>query len=228
MLLAMTNKMSPRLIQSDADLAEGCAHLSQACKHMARLVGTIKLPPLRRRAGGFEALVSIVISQQLSVAAADTIEARVKARLKEITPEKILRARDETLRACGLSRPKIRTLRALARAVNTGALDLSVVGKAPAEEARTLLTSVSGIGPWTADIYIMFCLGHADGFAPGDLALQEAARLACKMRVRPDAKRLERQARRWAPWRGVAARLLWAHYAEMRALRKKSGPDTQK
>ena len=211
-----------RIIETEHDLAEGCAQLKASCKHMAKLVDAIKLPPLRRRGGGFESLVNIVIGQQLSIAAANMIEARLKTKLKDITPDKILRTREPTLRACGLSGPKIKTLRAVAKAVKTGALDFKFVATAPVDEARAMLTCISGIGPWTADIYLLFCLGHADAFAPGDLALQEGARMACNMRARPDTARLERHAKRWSPWRGVAARLLWAHYGVVKSKTNKS------
>ncbi len=205
-----------RLIQTDQDLAAGCAHLSATCKYMAKLVADLQLPPLRRRGGGFESLVNIVIGQQLSIAAANTIEARLKAWAKDITPEKILRMREQSLRRCGLSGPKIKTLRAVAQAVKNGTLDFKFIQTAPVEEARAMLTSISGIGPWTADIYLLFCLGHSDAFAPGDLALQEAVRMMGAMRTRPDAAQLETYARRWSPWRGVAARLLWAHYGNVK------------
>ena len=89
-----------------------------------------------------------------------------------------------------------------------------------AEEAIAALTSVKGIGPWTADIYLLFCLGHADAFPAGDLALQEAARMGFRMRARPDAAKLEKLARRWRPYRGVAAKLLWAYYGAMKAKRE--------
>ncbi|MEE2474355.1 DNA-3-methyladenine glycosylase 2 family protein, partial [Pseudomonas aeruginosa] len=118
-------------------------------------------------------------------------------------------ADDEALRACGLSAPKMRTLRAGAQAIVAGELDLDALAGASAEEAHAALTSIKGVGPWTADIYLLFCLGHPDAFPAGDLALQEAARIAFRMRKRPDARKLEALARKWRPWRAVAARLLW-------------------
>ena len=139
-----------------------------------------------------------------------------------MTPRKVLSARETTFRACGVSGPKIRTLKALATAVKTGELDFTFLETASPEEAREMLTKISGIGPWTSDIYVMFCLGHADGFAPGDLALQEAAKLAHGWRKRPDVKKFEKHARKWSPWRGVAARLLWANYAQLRVQKPKT------
>ncbi len=208
-----------RFIETEADLAEGAAYLSQLCPILAQLAETISLP-LRRRKSGFASLVSIVLAQQLSVAAADTIEKRLVARLKKLTPDTILKARSTSFRACGVSAPKIRTLKALAKAVKSRELDFKKVDTAHPELARDMLTKVSGIGPWTSDIYIMFALGHADGFAPGDLALQEAVRMAYGWKKRPDPDKLEGHARQWAPWRGVAARLLWAHYAQVKKAKK--------
>ena len=215
-----TSKTLIRFIESDADLYEGTVHLSSVCPVMAQLATKVKLPPLRRMKGGFSGLVQIVLSQQLSVAAANTIEKRLTDRLKKLTPDAVLRARSTTFRACGVSSPKIRTLKALAKAVKSGVLDFKKVDKSLPDHARDTLMQISGIGPWTSDIYIMFALGHADGFAPGDLALQEAARLAYGWKKRPDSERLEKYARQWAPWRGVAARLLWHYYAQIREARK--------
>lgn len=170
-------------------------------------------PPLRRRAPGFEGLCAIVVSQQVSVASARAIEARLLGRFAPLDPAAIAAASDEALRACGLSAPKLRTLRACAEAILSGRLDLDALAQADAERAHAALTAVKGIGPWTADIYLLFCLGHPDAFPAGDLALQEAARLAFGLRTRPDPRRLEALARVWRPWRAVAARLLWSYYA---------------
>ena len=92
-------------------------------------------------------------------------------------------------------------------------LDLVALGDLDAAQAHARLIAVNGIGPWTADLFLLFCLGHPDAFPSGDLALQEAARLAFGMKKRPDAQKLEKIAERWRPWRGVAARMLWAYYA---------------
>ena len=129
-----------------------------------------------------------------------------------MTPEAVLAAEDEAMRACGLSRPKIRYARAAAEAVRSGALDFAALPRLPVAEAAAKLPAITGIGPWTAEIYLMFCIGHADVFAPGDLALQEAAKMMLSLEARPDAKTMARLAEPWAPWRAVAARPLWAYY----------------
>jgi DNA-3-methyladenine glycosylase II len=201
-----------RIIETEDDLSEGLAALPRLDPRWHPVLAVAGRPPLRRRAGGFEGLAGIVVSQQLSVASAAAIWSRVRVLADPLTPDAILAAPDNALRAAGLSRPKIVTLRAVADAVQGGALPLESLARRPAEEAHVTLTQVRGIGAWTADIYLMFCLGHADAFAPGDLALQEAARIAFALGARPDPKRLGAVADIWRPWRGVAARVLWAYY----------------
>ena len=129
----------------------------------------------------------------------------------------IVQGRDDaTLQGCGLSRPKIRTLRAIAETVDAGQLDFDRLGTGSVEEAFQSLVAVKGIGPWTADLYLLFCLGHADAFPAGDLALQEAARMGFDLPERPSAQTLTGLAEAWRPWRGVAAKLLWAYYGAMK------------
>ncbi len=122
------------------------------------------------------------------------------------------RARAGKLKRLGLSAPKIKSIREIGKAVAKGKIDLTQVGNMEADLAHAALTALHGVGPWTADIYLLFCLGHADAFPAGDLAVQEAARIALNLRKRPDAKRLTKIAQAWRPWRGVAAHLLWAYY----------------
>jgi DNA-3-methyladenine glycosylase II len=169
--------------------------------------------PLRRRAGGYAGLANIVVSQQVSVASARAIWARFEARFAPFDPMVIRQATDQDLRGCGLSSPKMRTLRAVAAAIADGRLSPELLPRMAAEDAHAALTAISGIGPWTADIYLMFCIGHGDAFAAGDLALQEAARLVFALPARPDAKALAAIAESWRPWRSVSARLLWRYYA---------------
>ena len=173
-------------------------------------------PPLRRREPGLAGLAAIVVSQQLSVASARAIMSRLEARVRPFNARALAAATEEDLRACGLSAAKIRTLRAVADAVD-GGLDLPGLAALDAEEAHAALVRLKGVGPWTADIFLLFCLGHPDAFPAQDLALQEAAKLALKLKLRPDAARLERIAERWRPWRGVAARMLWAYYRGVKA-----------
>ena len=171
---------------------------------------------LRRREPGFAGLAAIIVSQQVSVASAAAIFGRLQARVVPLEAAGIAGATEDDLRACGLSSAKIRALRAVAQAVASG-LELERLGDLDARDAHKALVAVKGVGPWTADIFLLFCLGHPDAFPAGDLALQEAAKLALNLKRRPDAARLERIAERWRPLRGVAARMLWAYYRVVKA-----------
>ena len=203
-----------RLIDGEEALAEAAAGLRALDEGFIRMLVEIGgPPPLRLRAPGFAGMAAIIVSQQVSVASATAIFARLEARLAPLDAAAVLAADEEALRAVGLSGPKIRALRSIARAVAEG-LDLGALGSMDAADAHRALVAVSGIGPWTADIFLLFCLGHPDAFPAGDLALQEAARLALGLKTRPDARGLEAIAERWRPWRGVAARMLWAYYRQ--------------
>jgi DNA-3-methyladenine glycosylase II len=169
-------------------------------------------PPLRRRPAGFEGLARIIVGQQLSVASAAAIWQRTAAACCPFEPPLFLSLEDAPLLQAGLSRGKVRTLRAIATACGNG-LDLGHLERRTDEEIHEALTGIVGIGPWTADVFIMFCLGRADGWAPGDLALQIGAQYALGLDDRPDKDQMREIAERWRPWRGVAARLLWAYYA---------------
>lgn len=201
----MTHPPAHRLIQTEDCLATGAAYLLRI---EPRFAPALAAPlPLRRRPDGFAALVDAIVSQQVSVASAAAIHGRmVAAGLTD--PAALALATDESLRAAGLSRQKIRYLRALAAAD----LDYDALRAAPDAEVIARLVALPGIGPWTAEIYAMFSLGRADVFAPGDLALQEAARLLFDLPARPAPAELRRMAEAWSPWRAVAARALWAYY----------------
>jgi len=203
--------MSAR-IDTEADLKAALMRLLEADPRLKAVLTVAGSPPLRRRAGGFMGLAFIVCGQQLSTASAGAIWGRLEKAFAPLDHHNVLRARTPQLQRAGLSRAKIKTFRTVARAVRDGHLDLEALAELPADAAHAALVAYNGIGPWTADIYLLFCIGHADAFPAGDLALQEAARLAFRKKKRPTAKELERMAERWRPWRGVAARLLWTYY----------------
>jgi DNA-3-methyladenine glycosylase II len=205
-----------RLISTEADIAEAVAALETECEVVRRITPLTGHPPLRRSRQGFDGLLWIIVGQQVSVAAGNAIWAKFEGNMPERTPGALLAAEDGLLKGSGLSAPKIRTMRAVSEAMASGALDLDALADMPADAAKTLMTAVKGIGPWTADIYLMFCLGHADAFAPGDLALQEAVRMAFRLDERPNERETCLIAERWRPWRAVAARLLWAYYKVMK------------
>jgi DNA-3-methyladenine glycosylase II len=205
-------------IADEASLREAAEALRRKDPELVeRLLAIGGSPPLRRRDPGFAGLAAIIVSQQVSVASANAIFGRLETRIVPLDSVGLAAATEEDLRACGLSAPKIRALRSLAESIAEGRLDLASLAAVDAERAHEALVSVNGVGPWTADIFLLFCLGHPDAFPAGDLALQEAAKLALNLKTRPDARRLERIAERWRPWRGVAARMLWAYYRGVKA-----------
>jgi len=206
-----------RIIHDEDVLTEGLKALPRLDKRWRAVIKACERPPLRRREGGFAALCGIIVAQQVSVASATAIWARFEAQISPLTPQTLLAATDEDLRLSGLSRPKQQTLRALAQALVEGTLELEKLPDVTPEEVHAALTAVSGIGPWTADIYLMACIGHADAFAAGDLALQEAARHAFRLETRPNAAELVELAEAWRPWRGIAARVLWSYYRAVKA-----------
>jgi DNA-3-methyladenine glycosylase II len=212
--------MSDHRIHTEADLDRGIVALVAADPRFAALIAKAGRPPLRRRPDGFAGLASTVVSQQLSTASAGAIWGRLAAAFDPFEPAAIIRARKERLARIGLSAPKIRALKEIARAIVRGDLALATLGDIDAEAAHAALTAVHGIGPWTADIYLLGCLGHADAWPAGDLALQEAARLAFGLRARPTAKEMMPLAEPWRPWRAVAARVLWTYY---RAVKGREG-----
>lgn len=209
-------------IHTEADLDAALAALGEADPRFVPLIAEAGRPPLRRRSDGFAGLAAIIVAQQLSTASANAIWGRLAAAFEPLDPEAILRARPARLARLGLSAPKIRALKEIARAVKRGNLPLAALGELAAEDAHAALTAVHGIGPWTADIYLLACLGHADAWPAGDLALQEAAKVAFALPARPTAKEMLALAESWRPWRAVAARILWSYYRVAAAAAKSS------
>ena len=201
-----------RFLHTDADLQAGLVQLILADPRLKTVAEKAGAFSLRRREAGFPGLCAIVCGQQLSTASAAAIRARLFAAFDPFHHDAVRRARADKLKRLGLSAPKIKSIRQIGKAVAKGRIDLTAVGNMDADQAHAALTALHGIGPWTADIYLLFCLGHADAFPSGDLAVQESARIAFGLRKRPDAKALAKMAEAWRPWRGVAAHLLWAYY----------------
>ncbi len=201
-----------RFIQSDEDLAFHIGSLTEAHPAFAPLAAEAGSVPIRWLDSGFRGLVFVVTGQQISIHAGRAIFNRLDMALGEITPEALAAASDDVLRAAGFSAPKIRTLRALQDAALNGTLDLAELERQSAGDAIAALCGIKGIGPWTAEVYLLFAAGHPDIFPAADLALQEAARLAFELPARPAARDLRAMSDAWAPWRSAAARLLWAYY----------------
>ena len=204
--------MDERIIRGPDCVAEGAAWLALRDPALARALAATGPLPLRLKADGFAALLDAIVSQQVSVASAGAIWARLEA--SGLTaPEAIVAAGEDALRACGLSRPKVR----YALALSDAGVDYAALRALPSEEVIARLMALPGIGRWTAEIYAMFSLGRADVFAAGDLALQEAARHLYGLPERPGEQALRDMARAWTPWRAVAARALWAYYRHVKS-----------
>ncbi|MEX0308605.1 MAG: DNA-3-methyladenine glycosylase [Tateyamaria sp.] len=199
--------MTGRIIETDADVAEGAAWLATCDPALARALDVAGPLPLRRRPDGVAALLNAIVGQQVSTASANAIWARLDT-AGLTAPDTVSAASDADLRAAGLSRQKI----AYAQALAGSGIDYVALRDAPDAEVIATLTAVKGIGVWTAEVYAMFALGRADVFAPGDLALQEAARMIFALPERPKERALREMAQAWSPWRAVAARLFFTYY----------------
>jgi DNA-3-methyladenine glycosylase II len=199
-------------IHTEADLDAGLAALGAIDPRFVPIIAQIGRPPLRRRAHGYAGLAAIIVSQQLSTASAGAIWGRLTAAFDPFEPAAIMRARPARLARLGLSGAKIRALKSIARAIDKGDINLAKLVDAPADAAHIALTALHGVGPWTADIYLLACLGHANAWPAGDLALQEAAKLAFGLPARPTTKEMAPLGDQWRPWRSIAARVLWSYY----------------
>lgn len=203
-------------IDSLQDVENGLQALLALDRRLHAIRAGVATIPLRRTQPGFESLASIIVAQQVSTASAAAIWARFKALISPVTAENYLAAGADIWRQIGLSRPKQATFIALCQALADDKLDLERLCDIDAEQAMQALTRIKGIGPWTAEVYLLFAAGHADVFPAGDIALQVAIQHAFDLPQRPDARTARDMAVIWAPWRGVAARLLWAYYAVLK------------
>lgn len=203
------------VIASQDDLDRGIAALLQADGRLATVFAKTGRPPLRRSEGGYRGVMRIIAGQQVSKASAAAIWHRMESVLAPMEPVHVVGLEEDAFRAAGLSGPKIKAVQSLTSAIVAGELDLSELETADDETVITQLCKVKGIGPWSAEVYSLSCLGRPDAWPGGDLALQIAAADAFALPDRPDAKAMIEIAETWRPWRSVAARLLWAYYAVM-------------
>ncbi len=194
--------------------------LADACPIMRTIHARTGTPPLRDFSADVSGLAKIIMGQQLSIASAAAIWSRLSAAIQPFEAERILAIDDTGLAALGLSRPKIRTLKAVAAAIHNDGFDISRLSRVADADVIAQLTALHGVGPWTADIYLLFALRRADAFPAGDLALQLAAQRLLKLDDKPSPASLIEIAERWRPWRGAAARLLWAEYGLYRTEQK--------
>ena len=181
--------------------------------HLQVVIDGYGIPPVWRRAPGFATLVLLILEQQVSLASAKACFDRLATRLGgSVTPDGIIRLDDLALREVGFSRQKTRYARVLSEATLDGSLDLDALASHDDEEARRLLTALPGIGPWTADVYLLACLGRQDVWPIGDIALQAAAQRVKQLETRPTPIELDALGEAWRPYRSVAAQLLWHLY----------------
>jgi DNA-3-methyladenine glycosylase II len=200
------------IIRNDDDIQAALQELVRLDPRLATIVEVAGPVPLRLAEPGFAGLASIIVSQMVSRASADAIWRRI-VESGPVTAETYAALEPEVIATFGLSRAKAKTLGHLAATISDGQFDLESLGERDAVEAVRLLTGLPGIGPWTAEVYLMFCGGHADMFPVGDVALQAAVADAFALPLRPQGKILAEMAALWSPWRSVAARLFWAYYA---------------
>lgn len=223
----MTSKRNITLA-NQKQLQNAAKSLSAQCAIMQKIYAEIGTPPLRDFTADFAGLAKIITGQQLSIASASAIWKRVFAAIQPFDAARILTLDDAAFATLGLSRPKIRTLKAVASAIALDGFDIASLALAPDDVVIDRLTSLHGVGPWTADIYLLFALRRADAFPAGDLALQLAVQRLMRLEEKPTPAAMIQIAERWRPWRGAAARLLWAEYGLRRGVQKpadKRGPD---
>lgn len=202
-----------RIIENPRDIADGLDALRMLDSRLVPVIDHAGPVPLRRQPPGFEGLAQIIVSQMVSKASAAALWGRLLDQTGGCDVRAVAALNDGKCREIGLSRSKEKTLKLAADAVLSGELDPHALCRMPAPDAMAAMTAIKGIGPWTAEVYLLFCAGHGDIFPVGDVALQSAAGHALGHEQRPDQKALRAIALQWQPWRGVAARLLWAYYA---------------
>ena len=206
--------------ENQDDLEDAIHALVKQDPRLKPILAQTGMPALRQREPGFTGLAHIVCGQQLSTASAAAIWARLSAAFDPFDHEAIRKARSDRLGRLGLSAAKIKTLKFIAKELAADRLNLDVLANEDVDAAHHALTALHGIGPWTADIYLLFCLGHGDAWPAGDLAVQEAVKLGLGLKERPTSKQMTPLAEPWRPYRGAAAHLWWAYY---RVLKKREG-----
>ncbi len=207
------------MILDDSAHAKAVQELTKRDKDLATVVKRYGTPPLWVREPGFPSLIYIILEQQVSLASAKAAFDRLNGAARPLTPGRFLKLSDAELKSIGFSRQKTRYARLLAMEIQKRRLDLRAMHALPDDAARERLLALKGIGPWTADIYLLSALRRPDIWPVGDLALATAVQEVKRLRERPSPERLEKMSAPWRPWRAVAARLFWHHYLSKRGLR---------
>jgi DNA-3-methyladenine glycosylase II len=195
-----------------------CHKLAQQDPHLASIINTHGYPPLWSRSNSFETLVHIILEQQVSLASALSALNKLRERVQEITPARILLLTNEEFRACYCSRQKTIYIKYLAEALLSGQIDLAAFDEMPDNEIRTQLIALKGIGNWTADVYLMFVLQRTDIFPIGDLAAVNALKRIKHLPVDITKEQLIAIASQWQPYRTIATMLLWHYYLSAKSL----------
>jgi DNA-3-methyladenine glycosylase II len=205
---------------TEKDLATGLRFLTGRDRNLARILDDLGPPPMWAREPGFPTLLHVILEQQVSLASAKAAFDRLLAAASPLTPERFLELNDAQLWAIGFSRQKTAYGRCLSRAVLEDRIDLAAVGAMDDASARLELTQIKGIGPWTAEIYLLMALRRPDVWPSSDLALAVAVQKLMGLDARPTPEDLDTIAGKWRPWRAVAARLLWHYYLANRVRQK--------
>ena len=224
----MADTTVARAILDAATLKKAMAHLAKVDPDFARAIEEVGHPELRVVPSGFGGLMRSICGQQISVHAARSIWLRLEEAVPSMDPADFLKLTDEQLRAVGLSASKMKYGRSLATDIVEGRIDFAALETLDDAAAIAMLTQAKGIGPWTAEIYLMFAHARPDIMPGLDLGLWIAAQHLKKLRKRPDAKRLLKIAEQWRPWRSAAALLLWHYRRNMPDWSKKALPTKAK
>jgi len=206
--------------EDQSDLDDAMQALVKQDPRLKPILAQTGMPALRQREPGFAGLAHIVCGQQVSTASAAAIWGRLSAAFDPFDHHAVRKARTDRLGRLGLSGAKIKTLKNIARELTADRLNFDVLANEDVDAAHNALTALHGIGPWTADIYLLFCLGHGDAWPAGDIAVQEGVKVGLGLKERPNAKQMIPLAEPWRPYRGAAAHLWWAYY---RVLKKREG-----
>ena len=208
----------PRVLNRES-IGHGARALARRDADLAQVLRRVGEPPVWGRRPGFATLVRIILEQQVSLSAARTLYRRLQSSVGDVTPHTVHGLQVAGLRQLGLTRQKSGYCHGLAERMLSGALDLGAVARSPDDMGRGMLLAVPGLGPWSVDVYYLMALRRPDIWPDGDLALAAALREVKGLRTLPSREQQQALAETWAPWRSVAARILWAHYLSVRARR---------
>ena len=202
----------PLKLIDDQSLLQGISYLTRRDSDLAKIVQQLGTPPLWSREPGFATLIHIILEQQVSLASAKAAFLKLEGAADQVTPRRFFEFSDEALKSFGFSRQKTRYGRLLATALLQNELNLETLQEQDDDTVRRELTKITGIGAWTANIYLLMALRRPDVLPVGDLALAKAIQEVKQLPARPDSAQLEKIALPWQPWRSVAVRILWHYY----------------